>query len=33
LQRSEDGKLRPIKDQLGEAYSYDEIRLVRAQIQ
>ena len=33
LQQSEDGKLRPIKDQLGGNYSYDEIRLVRAQIQ
>lgn len=32
LQRSEDGKLRPIKDQLGEGYSYNEIRFVRAQI-
>lgn len=32
LQQSEDGKLRPIRDQLGEDYSYNEIRLVRAQI-
>jgi ATP-dependent DNA helicase RecQ len=33
LQQSEDGRLRPIRDQLGEDYSYYEIRLVRAQIQ
>lgn len=32
LQQSEDGKLRPIKDQLGENYSYNEIRLIRAHI-
>jgi ATP-dependent DNA helicase RecQ len=30
LRRIGDGLLRPVKDELGDDYSYDEIRLVRA---